>query len=143
MFKAIVVGTDGSETAGVAVRQAADLARSEGARLCLVTAFPDPQLVRERLEGSAQTRTIDLREIADELLLREVGRIAGEGLEVYSESREGDPAGVLIDIAREQGADLIVVGDKGRAGVRRFLLGGVPNKISHHAPCSVMIVRSG
>jgi nucleotide-binding universal stress UspA family protein len=45
-------------------------------------------------------------------------------------------------VAETEGADLIVVGNKGMTGARRFLLGNVPNKVSHHAPCSVLIVRT-
>ena len=48
----------------------------------------------------------------------------------------------ILDVAEEQQADLIVVGNKGMTGAKRFLLGSVPNKISHHAPCSVMIIRT-
>ena len=48
----------------------------------------------------------------------------------------------ILDVAEEQGADLIVVGNKGMTGAKRFLLGSVPNKVSHHAPCSVMIIRT-
>jgi nucleotide-binding universal stress UspA family protein len=54
----------------------------------------------------------------------------------------GDPAQGLIDVAETTHADLIVVGSRGMHGGRRFLLGNVPNKVSHHAPCSVMIVRT-
>src|SRR5258708_5498195 len=52
------------------------------------------------------------------------------------------PAAAILDVAEEKGADLIVVGNKGMTGARRFLLGSVPNKVSHHAPCNVMIVRT-
>ena len=64
------------------------------------------------------------------------------GVEVDTHPREGDPADAILDVAEEIGADLIVVGNKGMTGARRFLLGSVPNKISHHAPCSVYIVRT-
>ena len=57
-------------------------------------------------------------------------------------ARQGDPADAILDVAEEQGADLIVVGNKGMTGAKRFLLGSVPNKVSHHAPCSVLIVRT-
>ena len=57
-------------------------------------------------------------------------------------AREGDPADAILDVAEELGADLIVVGNKGMSGAKRFLLGSVPNKVSHHAPCSVLIVRT-
>jgi nucleotide-binding universal stress UspA family protein len=64
------------------------------------------------------------------------------GVEVKPHAREGDPADAILDVAEEQKADLIVVGNKGMTGAKRFLLGSVPNKISHHAPCSVMIIRT-
>ncbi len=57
-------------------------------------------------------------------------------------AREGDPADAILNVAEEANADLIVVGNKGMTGARRFLLGSVPNKVSHHAPCSVIIVRT-
>lgn len=48
---------------------------------------------------------------------------------------------MILDVAQEQNADLIVVGARGLTGFERFLLGSVSSKLSHHAPCSVMIVR--
>jgi nucleotide-binding universal stress UspA family protein len=57
--------------------------------------------------------------------------------------REGDPADAIIDAAEEEGADLIVVGNRGMQGAKRFLLGSVPNRVAHHAPCSVLIVHTG
>jgi nucleotide-binding universal stress UspA family protein len=63
-------------------------------------------------------------------------------VEVEWEARPGHPADVILDIAQEQGAWLIVVGNKGMTGARRYLLGGVADKLSHHAPCNVMIVRT-
>ena len=57
-------------------------------------------------------------------------------------ARQGDPADAIIDVAEQNRSDLIVVGNKGMTGAKRFFLGAVPNKISHHAPCSVLIVRT-
>jgi nucleotide-binding universal stress UspA family protein len=62
--------------------------------------------------------------------------------EVETVARQGDAADAILDVAEEQRSDLIVVGNKGMTGAKRFLLGSVPNKISHHAPCSVLIVRT-
>ena len=64
------------------------------------------------------------------------------GVEVETFAREGDPADAILDVAEERDADLIVVGNKGMTGAKRFLLGSVPNKVSHHAPCSVLIIRT-
>jgi nucleotide-binding universal stress UspA family protein len=65
-----------------------------------------------------------------------------EGIEVQTHPVEADPADAILNVAEQTGADLIVVGNKGMTGARRYLLGSVPNNISHHAPCSVMIVRT-
>jgi nucleotide-binding universal stress UspA family protein len=62
--------------------------------------------------------------------------------EVETFARQGDAADAILDVAEEQGCDLVVVGNKGRTGAKRFLLGSVPNTVSHHAPCSVLIVRT-
>ena len=56
--------------------------------------------------------------------------------------REGDPAEGLIEVAEEENVDCIIVGNKGMTGAKRFLLGSVPNQVSHHAPCNVMIVHT-
>jgi len=68
---------------------------------------------------------------------------AASGVDVETRAVRGDAADAIIEVAEQVGADLIVVGNKGMTGARRFLLGSVPNKVSHHAPCSVLIVRTG
>jgi len=61
-------------------------------------------------------------------------------MKVESHPTSGDPCDALIAVAQDVDADLIVVGSRGMTGVKRFVLGSVPNKIAHHAPCSVLIV---
>ena len=68
--------------------------------------------------------------------------VKSTGVDVNTVARQGDPADAILDTAEEQNADLIIVGNKGMTGAKRFLLGSVPNKVSHHAPCSVLIVRT-
>jgi nucleotide-binding universal stress UspA family protein len=146
MFKSIVVGTDGSDTANQAVRQAVDLARAVGAKLELVSAYepvPAQRLSDERRQAPEDLQwAINPREDVDATLeaAAEIGRAAGVTVDVYP--RQGDPADAILDIAEEREADLIVVGNKGMTGAKRFLLGSVPNKVSHHAPCSVLIIRT-
>jgi nucleotide-binding universal stress UspA family protein len=65
-----------------------------------------------------------------------------EGIEVQTHPVEGDPAEAILNVAEQTNADLIVVGNRGMTGARRYLLGSVPNKVSHHAPCSLIIVRT-
>ena len=146
MFKSIVVGTDGSDTATQAVRQAVDLAKSVGARLELVSAYepvPAQRLQEERRQAPEDMQwAISPREDVDATLEAAAGVAREAGVEVAVFARQGDPADAIIDVAEEQGADLVIVGNKGMTGAKRFLLGSVPNKVSHHAPCSVLIIRT-
>jgi nucleotide-binding universal stress UspA family protein len=147
MFSRIVVGTDGSETAAEAVRQATELAKLSGARLDIVSAFePVPQ---QRVKSEAREAPGDVqyeispREDVNLILDAATGEAKKAGIEeVQAHAREGEPADAILDVAEEINADLIVVGNKGMTGARRFLLGSVPNKVSHHAPSSVIIVRT-
>ena len=147
MLNRIVVGTDGSDTATVAVAQAIELAKAMGASLEVVSAFEpatSPQLAPEdRVEvpGDVQYEVGGRQEV-NMVLDGAAGAADRAGVTVNTHAREGDPADALLDVAEEMNADLLVVGNKGMTGAARFLLGSVPNKISHHAPCSVYIVRT-
>ena len=146
MFRSIVVGTDGSDTAGKAVLQATELARQVGASVSLVSAY-EP-VANQRLREESRQAPEDLQWMVNpredvEATLREAAeRVQSAGVTVNTYAREGDPADAILDVAEERGADLIVVGNKGMTGAKRFLLGSVPNKVSHHAPCSVLIIRT-
>jgi nucleotide-binding universal stress UspA family protein len=147
MFASIVVGTDGSDTARMALQQAIALARQSDASLKIVSAYEpvsDQRLrnqhveVPKDLEWMVNPRGDVLQML--EAARDEAGRAGVERVETFA--RQGDAADAILDVAEEQHADLIVVGNKGMTGAKRFLLGSVPNKISHHAPCSVLIVRT-
>ena len=146
MFTRIVVGTDGSDTAAEAVRQAVDLAKLSGAQLSIVSAY-EP-ISKRRIEGEQQGAPADVqheigpREDVNLVLDGAAAAAKREGLDVQTHPVEGGPSDALLSVAEETGADLIVVGNKGMTGAKRFLLGSVPNNVSHHAPCSVMIVRT-
>jgi nucleotide-binding universal stress UspA family protein len=140
MFKAIVVGTDGSETAGQAFEEACSLAKRVGARLHVVSAYDPVGGARVGEEG-AEVGVSPTFEV-DAVLQAAAGKGHADGVEVETYARKGDPSDAILDVAEEQGADLIIVGSMGMRGTKRFLLGSVPNKISHHATCSVMIVRT-
>ena len=143
MVKMIAVGTDGSETAQVAVDFAMDMAERYGAKLLVASAYKpvsEGQLRREQQDAPEDIQwSINPAEEVD-ATLRKVEEAAGErGLEYASEARNGDPAEVLCDIAGDHGADVIVVGNK---GMQRRILGSVPNTVAHKAPCSVMVVKT-
>ena len=144
MFQSIVVGTDGSTTAAEAVRQATELARLSGATVHIVSAYrpletyataPEvlPANIHQLIDPAATARAV-LEEAA--------AKVRAEGVDCETYGCAGDPANALIETAESQNADLIVVGNKGMHSKARFLLGSVPNKVSHHAPCAVLIART-
>ncbi len=146
MFSTIVVGTDGSQTATQAVRQAVELATAVGGRLEIVCAYePVPGA---RLRSEAQQVPADVqwmigpREDVDATLAEAAELAQAAGVTAAVHARQGDPADAILDVAEETAADLVVIGNKGMTGAKRFLLGSVPNKISHHAPCGVLIIRT-
>jgi nucleotide-binding universal stress UspA family protein len=146
MISTVAVGTDGSETAEEAVRQAADIARRYEAKLVLLSVFPaegshaayagipasggSAAYVGWASSSQAQVRKILER---SETALRQ------DGIECETRSAEGDPADVLVRLATECGADLLVIGNK---GMKRRVLGSVPNKVTHKADCTVMVVKT-
>jgi nucleotide-binding universal stress UspA family protein len=146
MFKTMVVGTDGSETATQAVHQAVELAKPLGASVEIVSAYepvPAQRLRQERRETPEELQwAINPREDVESTLESAAAIADAAGLKANTHRRQGDPADAILDVAEEIGADLIVVGNKGMTGAKRFLLGSVPNKVSHHAPCSVLIIRT-
>lgn len=134
-FRRLVVGTDGSDSARRAVDHAARLAAGIGAELVVTHALPRrprPAGDRDRLTASYYIGTSILRDAA--AWYRD--RVAVRPL-----LREGPAANALIAAAREEQADLLVVGNRG-LGTRRLLIGNVPSRVAHHAPCTVLIVHT-
>jgi nucleotide-binding universal stress UspA family protein len=149
MFRSIVVGTDGTASAAKAVLGAAQLAASQGGSTLHIVTVQKPlsttAIAAADLASAAPVaaETNWEEEIRGELdrLLAQASEEAGEAggqLTIETHARFGNPAEVLCEIAEHLDADLIVVGNRGMQGGRRFL-GSVPNTVSHHAPCSVLI----
>ncbi len=149
----IVVGTDGSQTAERAVEKAGELARSLGATLHILTSYtpkaasaewatapgvPVPGMAATEHERVESERERD-RTRAEQIVRRAGEQLGRLGVDTQMHVRMGDPADALMELAESQGAQMIVVGNKGMTGARR-VLGSVPNKISHHAGCGVLIV---
>ena len=143
MLQTIAVGTDGSDTARRAVDFAMDMAERFEAKVVFASAYrpvSETRLTRERdaAPGDVQWSVNPNQEV--EQVLRDAEDVARErGLQFASEARTGDPADVLVSIAADSGADVLVVGNK---GMHRRVLASVPNTVSHKAPCSVMIVKT-
>ena len=146
MFRTIIVGTDGSDTAQEAVRQAVALARLTGAKLHVISAY-GASTAALALAGAAGYATESAsmpqqRLTAETLLDKSLAGVDTDGVAVTAHARQGDAADAIIQLASELGADVIVVGNRGMTGARRFFLGSVPNRIAHHADCAVHIVHT-
>jgi nucleotide-binding universal stress UspA family protein len=120
-YRHLLVGTDGSATASEAARKGFELAEILGADVTLVH-VGDPLVGAVVLEEAAKGRP---------------GAAAVRG-----ETLEGDPAGRIVEVAGRGEIDLVVVGNKGLAGTRRYILGSVPAKVAHESPVDVLIAKT-
>lgn len=138
MYKTILVGVDGSDTASRAAEVAAELASATGAALHIVTAVDEKATAATDLPPGMTPLSPGERAEA-------IARQVAEGLAykgtVESSPAPGKPADALVHVAKEIGADLIVVGNRRVQGISR-LLGSVATDVAHHAPCDVYIVKT-
>jgi nucleotide-binding universal stress UspA family protein len=138
MISTVAVGTDGSATADQAVKEAAEIARRFDAKLVLLSAFkesnapPSKSGVELQWAVSSQARVLAILE-------RVEAELAEDGVECETRVGNGDPADVLVRLASECSADLLVIGNK---GMKRRVLGSVPNTVTHQAECSVLVVKT-
>ena len=161
-YGSVLVGTDGSPTANLAVKKVSSLANKLGIRPVVVCAYePLSEQEMKQLRGDpedpvqqwnapkvAQGTPDEFRwRIADAVqaqdILDRAGQIATvEGVDADLRAIEGHAAEVLLSVAESDGVDLIAVGSVGMTGTKRFMLGNVPNRISHHAPTDVLILHT-
>ena len=138
MISTIAVGTDGTATATEAVKQAAEIARQVGAKLVLLSVFEDSP-------GGSAGEDIELQWASNpaarvrSMLERLEEDLTLEGIKTESRATSGEPGKALVQLAEESGADLLVIGNK---GMQRRVLGSVPNTVTHHASCSVLVVKT-
>ena len=138
MISTIAVGTDGSGTADEAVRVAADLARQLDAKLVLLSAFKETGRPTRGDSVELQWATSSAARIR-EILKRAEAKLRREGIDCTSLVDDGDAGDVLVQLATECRADLLVIGNK---GMQRRVLGSVPNTVAHKSPCSVLVVKT-
>jgi nucleotide-binding universal stress UspA family protein len=142
MYTRIVVGTDGSDRSLIAVNRAAQMAERCGAELHVVSAAAPvvlggetlPPIGLEAIRFSGSSARVATRLGSDLCVDRQ--------LRVTEHTIVGEPASVLMAVADEVGADLIVVGNRGMMGKLRLFTGSVPNRVAHHAEVDVLIVST-
>ena len=123
VYKSILVGTDGSSTAAIAVDRAAEVAAATGAKLTVFSAGKSPK--------------------ADKVVANAVSVVKGAGVsKVVGKAVDAPPAEALVAEAVNGGYDLLVLGNKGMQGIGRFTSNSVPNKVTKMSPCALLIVRT-
>ena len=144
MFDRIVVGTDGSDTAAHLIERDRAGQALEGEARDRRHPRRSSVKLKEEHEGISGdvSHVVNPREEVSFVLDKAAAEAKKAKVDVVTHPREGDPADAILDVAEEHKADVVLVGSKGMTGAKRFLLGSVPNKISHHAPCDVWIVRT-
>lgn len=161
-YSSVLVGTDGSPTAMRAVEMASELGKSLGVKPLVVTAYEPPSeheleqlrsgtgdaigawnATKEQRQTPSdyQWRLADAAQ-AEDILERAVDRADSVGAEIEARAVEGPAPDLLLDIADREDVDLIVVGSVGMHGTKRFMLGNVPHRISHHSPVDVLILHT-
>ena len=146
MFKTIVVAVDGSDCSKNAVETACDIAASGGGKLILVhapqaetTAFVvgGPVGYHELLSAPSHA---ELKETGNKIIAEAAAVAKDKGCAVTTDMHIGDPVRQVLKIAKDNNADLIVMGRRGLGSVAGFFLGSTSQKIQHHADCACLTV---
>jgi len=136
-IRTILVATDLTAASSEATARAIDLATRLEARLLVVNV-----LEKRRLAGGGSHERVDQARAERERLLMGIVRDArAAGVTAEFLVWEGDPGGSIAAAAEAEGADLVVVGTRGRSGAGRMLLGSVSDHVVRHAACPVLVVR--
>ncbi len=137
-MKKLLVPVDGSQSSEEAVKYACSITQKYGSEMTLLCVIPPPIIL------GVEAGIIDYRPLEESghKVLENMKKIVDSaGLRASTRLETGQVADTIINVAKEEGTDLIVIGSRGLSGVKRFLLGSVSNSVSHHAPCPVLIVR--
>ena len=140
MYKVIVVGTDGSERAGNAVRIAMGWAKAFGAELHAINVVHASAAAGFADSRAAQFEVNRMQGDAEKIRSQLLADAKAEGISIEVHHPGGDPAAALLGTAEKVNADLVVVGNRGMGGMKRFVKGSVPNTVAHNCHCDVLIV---
>ncbi|MCU0257483.1 MAG: universal stress protein [Solirubrobacteraceae bacterium] len=140
MISTVAVGTDGSSTADRAVDAAIDLAAAAGARLLVFGAYGAAPAPPADADGPEEPWATDAAGQAQAALEAAAGRARERGVDVTTAADEGAPAEVLVRLAGEHGADVLVVGNRGVGAA--YFLDSVAKSVVAKAPCDIWVVKT-
>ena len=137
-WKNIVFATDGSKFSEAATNKAIDFAKSYGSEIQVISVVDVTEEFMARAPGAVEDLVKKAKEIVEDVKKK----ASSEGIKAESIVREGDAYKVIVNIAKKQGANAIMMGSHGRTGLRRLLMGSVTERVIGHAPCPVLIVKA-
>jgi nucleotide-binding universal stress UspA family protein len=151
MPKKILAAIDGSEHGWKALDLAADMAKQQGARLIMLHVVPFEPMA-DVLRAFAAAEHVPLEEeearfryartLGDHLTRSAEARVRDKGLtDLIGRTVEGKPADQILEVARSEGVDMIVVGSRGLSDARALFLGSVSHKVADHAECTCVTVK--
>ncbi|MDI3311668.1 MAG: universal stress protein [Thermoanaerobacterium sp.] len=139
MFKRILLAYDGSDYANKAFELVLELAQMNDSEIYLISVASIPEFVNSKDEVD---ETIKSAKLYYGKILGNAKKVANEkGIKINTEVITGHPVDAVIHYAEKKACDLIVTGEKGTSGVKRFIIGNVAENIARHAKCSVLIVK--
>jgi nucleotide-binding universal stress UspA family protein len=144
MFSTILVAVDGSPFAEKALKCAVDLTKKYGAKLIILHIVLRRFYAVTPSEAGVLATTVFVKEMeaeGQEIIKKAEDYAKSEGVNYVCRLVQGVPADEIVKAATVEGADLIVIGNRGLTEVRAFLLGSVSDKVSHHAKCPILIVK--
>ncbi len=140
MYEKILVPTDGSEFAKKAQQHALFLAKISGAEIIAVSVTENNFVNGLPLDDEIYQLNQILNERSEENL-KEFDKLNVDDLKITHVVREGSPAKVILEVAKEENVDLIVMGSSGKSGFDRFIMGSVADKVVNSAKCAVLVVH--
>ncbi|HTU83467.1 MAG TPA: universal stress protein [Candidatus Acidoferrales bacterium] len=144
MFERLIVAVDGSESSARALNLAVSLAKSHGATLVVCSAVDPAAATWKTAAGANAERALDRERQSIEAIAEEALAIAArKGVIARSEMPAGRAAGAIVECARRNRADAVVMGTHGWSGLRHALMGSVAESVLRAAPCPVIVVRDG
>ena len=137
-WKNIVFATDGSKYSEAATNKVIDFAKSYGSEIKAVSVVDVTEEFMARAPGAVEDLVKKAKEIVEDVRKK----ASSEGINAEGIVREGDAYKVIVNIAKKQEANAIMMGSHGRTGLRRLLMGSVTERVIGNAPCPVLIVKA-
>jgi nucleotide-binding universal stress UspA family protein len=137
-WKSIIFATDGSKYCEAATNKVIDFAKSYGSEVKVISAVDVTEEFMARAPGAVEDLVKKAKEIVEDVKKK----ASSEGIKVEGIVREGDAYKVIVNIAKKQKANAVIMGSHGRTGLKRLLMGSVTERVIGHAPCPVLVVKA-